>query len=151
MEVFEVVIALLLGGAALTAVEIAAQGETEVGIGRQQKMIDCRCSAAICDVIDEAAHGGLIRLAKRPRLRLHFIRLAVGKFAALDVTKEDRIVERQFDLIPIEHLEKQNLMPLVLEPSQTIVKHVQVGEQIGNDDDHAARADLIGDAVDNRA
>ena len=59
--------------------------------------------------------------------------------ASLDVSKKNRVLEGQFNLVRIQHLEHQDFMPFVLQPAQAVVKLVQVGQQIG-DYDHHARA-----------
>ena len=59
--------------------------------------------------------------------------------------KSTLIVEGQFDLFAIENLHDEHFVTVVLKPAEAFIEMIQVAKQIGDDDDHPAAVDLVGD------
>src|SRR5688500_1513940 len=98
-------------------------------------MIDAAESTALAHLADELFHSRLVRLAECPRLGEEF-------FVAFNILEEHGVFEREIDLVRIEDLKDQNLMPLILHPAKRFVELVEVNEQVGNNNDQTARFNL---------
>ena len=96
-----------------------AQRVAQIGIGRQQEVIDPAGSTAMRDVVDEVPHRQLIRLAKRPWFRLKLVRFSIRVEPAFDVAKQNRIIERQLNLVAIEDLKNEDFVPLMLKSPES--------------------------------
>ena len=71
--------------------------------------------------------------------------------APLDIAEQYGIVERQFELIAIENLEDHDFVPAIFEPRQSVVKRIEIGEQIGDDDNQAPFLDFLAQGLQHGA
>ena len=60
-------------------------------------------------------------------------------------------VERQVELVAVEHLEDEHLVAQEPEPVQAVVDGLEVGEQVGDDHQEAPAADAVGERPEQAA
>ena len=112
-------LALALDGAApKTDVKEITQTVPDVFARGDEKIVDAAKEAAAAHVGEKSLYGPAVCFPKRPRFGEHL-------FIALDIVELHGIVEGQFDLIGVEHVEEDDLVAAVLEFAEGILKAVK--------------------------